>query len=117
MSNWSAENPDSDPIVLRRIVNGGDSRIRVNITTNSGRAPSGSSTTTLGERARWVVIILMAIGLGETVYGVHAARSSLAAAPVYRASASCRLPVIDSAAAAASAVCRTEPAVIVARTL
>jgi len=119
MSNWPAENPPDpahDPIVLRRIVVGADSHMRVKIVANT-RASSGSGAGTLRERVRWAIVILMVIGLGQTVYGVHAARSSLAAAPIYRASASCRLPAIDSAAPAAGDACRTQPAVIVARTL
>jgi hypothetical protein len=53
----------------------------------------------------------MVFGVGEMLYGVHAARSAAAAAPLYRGSASCRLPITDSAP---DDVCRTQSAVIVA---
>lgn len=119
MSNPHAENPADpayDPIVLRRMVLGSSSRIRVNVVSKGGNSPSARSAGTLRDRARWTVIILMLLGLGETLYGVHATRSSMAAAPLYRGSASCHLPRADSVLVAPTDVCRNEPAVIVART-
>ena len=63
---------------------------------------------------RWYAIVLLALGLIETTYEAWTYRSFLAAAPIYHASESCRIPTTDPLPNVGGAVCRREFAVVVA---
>ena len=62
---------------------------------------------------RWYAIVLLALGFVETTYEAWTYRSYLAAAPIYHASESCRMPTMDSLPSLAGA-CRREFGVVVA---
>ena len=63
---------------------------------------------------RWYAIVLLSLGLVETAYEAWTYRSYMAAAPVYRASESCRMPTMDSLASVGDGACRREFGVVVA---
>ena len=63
---------------------------------------------------RWYAIVLFTLGLAETAYEAWTYRSYVAAAPMYHASESCRMPTMDSVPTMGDGVCRREFGVDVA---
>jgi hypothetical protein len=65
---------------------------------------------------RWLLLALMLIGLGQGSYFFWAARSALAAAPVFHASESCNAPALVSSATIAAGACRLELVTVISAT-
>src|SRR5690349_1978386 len=89
--------------------------IRVQMVSRGVRVGDPGASYRTRSTARWIVLLLLGFGVIEMLYGIYAARSAASAAPVFHASASCRMPAMDSLDTTAGNVCRTELAVVVGK--
>lgn len=62
---------------------------------------------------RWLIIVMMLVGLIQGSYFLWAGWSALAAAPIFRGDESCRLSKLDSLRSSSGHACRLESAVVV----
>lgn len=90
----------------------GTAHVKVNVVTRV--RVNADPRQTKNRSPRWYAIALLALGLVESAYEAWAYRSYMAAAPIYHASESCRMPTLDSLASVGDGACRREFGVVVA---
>jgi hypothetical protein len=90
----------------------GTAHVKVNVVTRL-RTSADPAEKRARVRRRYA-IVLLSLGLIETAYEAWTYRSYMAAAPVYHASESCRMPTMDSLSSVGDGACRREFVVVVA---
>ena len=90
----------------------GTAPVKVNVVTRVRVSADPREKRARGRR--WYAIVLLTLGLAETAYEAWTYRSYVAAARIYHASESCRMPTMDSVPTMGDGVCRREFGVVVA---